>query len=51
MHPKAELANGKAFPVHSMGGNKLHLPADEQFWPHPDALEWHRKEVFDKFEL
>jgi len=24
---------------------------DENYYPHPEALEWHKKEVFNKFSL
>lgn len=51
VHPKAPMANGKAFPLLGMDKRQLILPEDEEFWPHPDALEWHRKEVFEKFDL
>ena len=51
VHPKAPEANGKAFPLLQMDRQQLHLPDDEEFWPHQDALAWHRNEVFDRFDL
>jgi hypothetical protein len=29
----------------------INLPEDENYYPHPEALEWHKKEVFNKFSL
>ena len=50
VHPKAPLANGKAFPLLQLDRQQLHLPDDKEFWPHGDALRWHKKEVFEKFD-
>jgi hypothetical protein len=34
-----------------MNGAPINLPEDENYCPHPEALEWHNKEVFNKFSL
>lgn len=49
LHPKAKDANHRLFPLMDMDGKPIGLPAEESCYPHPDALEWHQKEVFGKF--
>ena len=49
VNPKARDADHDKFPVLDMQGTRIGLPEDEQFWPHPDALKWHKKEVFGRF--
>ena len=34
-----------------MNGNQINLPDDENYYPHEEALEWHRQEVFERFIL
>ena len=49
VHPKAKLASANQFPILDMNGVQINLPEDENFYPHQEALEWHKKEVFNKF--
>jgi putative restriction endonuclease len=51
INPKARNANITNFPVLEMDRRKIELPKDSYYWPHPDALDWHRTEVFDRFNL
>jgi len=49
VHPKAKQASANKFPILDMNGVPINLPEDENYYPHPEALEWHKKEVFNKF--
>ncbi len=49
VHPKANLASTNKFPILDMNGEQINLPSDENYYPHKEALDWHRKEVFDRF--
>jgi len=49
MHPKAKQASVNKFPILHMNGIPINLPEDENYYPHQEALEWHKKEVFNKF--
>ena len=49
VNPKAKIANVNKFPILDLHGTSITRPEDENFWPHQEALEWHKKEVFDKF--
>ena len=49
VNPKAKMASVNKFPILDLHGEPVNRPDDENFWPHQEALEWHRKEVFDKF--
>ena len=49
MHPKAKQASTNKFPILDMNGVQINLPEDENYYPHQEALEWHKKEVFNKF--
>lgn len=51
VHPKAKLASSNKFPILEMTGVQINLPEDENYFPHPEVLEWHKKEVFNKFML
>ena len=51
VHPKAKLASANKFPILDMNGVQINLPDDENYYPHEKALEWHRKEVFNKFSI
>ena len=51
VHPKAKQASVNKFPILDMNGVPINLPEDENYYPHPEALEWHKKEVFNKFSL
>ena len=49
INPKARVASVANFPLLEMDRRPIQLPSDRCYWPHPDALAWHRKEVFDRF--
>jgi hypothetical protein len=51
VHPKAKQASVNKFPILDMNGVPINLPEDENYYPHPEALKWHKKEVFNKFSL
>jgi len=51
VHPKAKQASVNKFPILDMNGVPINLPDDENYYPHPEALKWHKKEVFNKFSL
>ena len=39
------------FPILDMNGVQINLPDDENYYLHQEALEWHKKEVFNNFSL
>jgi hypothetical protein len=49
VNPKAKIANANKFPILDLHGTPINRPDDENFWPHQEAIEWHKKEVFEKF--
>jgi hypothetical protein len=49
VHPKAKYAKVNKFPIIDLHGQPINKPEDDAFWPHKDAIEWHKAEVFDKF--
>jgi hypothetical protein len=49
IHPKAKNADTNKFPILEMNGQQIHLPDDENYYPHPDALAWHKNNVFKYF--
>lgn len=51
VNPKIAGANTDKFPVIKMDRKKITLPNDQYYWPHPDALAWHKEVVFDRFFL
>jgi len=51
VHPKANLASANKFPILNMNGVQINLPEDENYYPHQEALDWHKKEVFSKFSI
>jgi putative restriction endonuclease len=51
INPKARAASVADFPLLEMDRRQIQLPKDRYYWPHTDALEWHKKEVFDRFSL
>lgn len=50
IHPKARHANIANFPLLEMDRRRIALPKDNYYWPHAEALAWHKAEVFDRFE-
>lgn len=51
IHPKARNAKINKFPIIDLHGQLIIKPEDDAFWPHKDAIEWHKAEVFDRFNL
>jgi len=51
INPKARSASIANFSLMEMDRRKIFLPKDEYYRPHPEALAWHKKEVFDRFTL
>ena len=51
INPKIRAASIAKFPLLEMDRAKIQLPKDPHYWPHGDALAWHKKEIFDRFEL
>ena len=49
VHPKARLADHRAFPLLDLDRTRIALPAEEANFPHQKAIEWHRAEVFGRF--
>jgi len=51
VHPKAKQTSTNKFPILDMNGAQINLPEDENYYPHQEALQWHQKEVFDRFSI
>ena len=51
VHPKARDASIANFPALEVDRRKVALPAAAYYWPHPDALAWHKQERFDRLDL
>lgn len=51
INPKARSASVTNFPLMEMDRRRITLPKDSYYWPHPEALAWHKAEVFDRCEL
>lgn len=49
VHPKAHSADNQNFELLKLDRQKILLPSDDSNLPHPDALRWHRENVFGKF--
>ena len=49
IHPKARQAEQRLFPLMDAAGRRIALPTEDSNFPHPEALAWHREEVFGKF--
>lgn len=49
VNPKISSASVAHFPAIEFDRRKILLPADPYYRPHPDALAWHKVEVFDRF--
>ena len=50
INPKVRSASIVKFPLLEMDRTQIQLPADSYYRPHPEALAWHKREVFDRFE-
>ena len=51
VNPKIADASTNKFPVIEMDRKKITLPKDQYYWPHPEALAWHREVIFNRFSL
>jgi putative restriction endonuclease len=51
VNPKIAAASTDKFPVVEMDRKKIMLPKDRYYWPHLEALAWHKEVVFDRFSL
>ncbi|MBL9218201.1 MAG: HNH endonuclease [Opitutaceae bacterium] len=51
INPKARAASVANFSLMELNRCKIELPKDSYYWPHPEALAWHKTEVFDRFTL
>ncbi len=51
VNPKIADASTDKFPVIEMDRKKIMLPKDQYYWPHSEALAWHKEVVFDRFSL
>lgn len=49
VNPKVSSASVANFPAIELDSRKILLPDDPYYRPHPDALAWHKQEVFDRF--
>jgi hypothetical protein len=49
VNPKISNASVANFPVLELNERRILLPADPCYYPHPDALAWHKNEIFDRF--
>ncbi|MDQ6623146.1 MAG: HNH endonuclease [Verrucomicrobiota bacterium] len=49
VNPKMSNASVANFPAIQLDRRKVVLPDDPYYRPHPDALAWHKQEVFDRF--
>jgi hypothetical protein len=49
VNPKISNASVANFRALKLNERKILLPQDSCYLPHPDALAWHRQEVFDRF--
>jgi hypothetical protein len=51
INPKARAASVANFPLLEMDRRPIQLPKDSYYWPHTEALAWHKSEVFNRFTL
>ncbi len=49
INPRARNAKISNFPLFEMDRKRITLPKDRYYWPHPEALAWHKENVFDRF--
>jgi hypothetical protein len=49
VNPKISAASVAQFPTLELDRRKIQLPLDSCYWPHPEALAWHKEEIFDRF--
>ena len=51
VNPKVSSASFANFPALEFDRREIRVPVDPYYRPHPEALAWHRQEVFDRFAL
>jgi hypothetical protein len=51
VNPKVSSASVANFPAIELDRRKILLPDDSYYFPHPDALAWHKAERFDRFSV
>lgn len=51
VNPKVASANVARFPALELDRQKILLPPDMCYWPHPEALAWHKQEIFERFSV
>lgn len=51
VNPKISSASVANFPALELDRRKVLLPEDSCYWPHPEALAWHKEEIFNRFLL
>jgi hypothetical protein len=49
IHPEARHASVSSFPLLETDRKRILLPSDSAYYPHQEALAWHRKERFGIF--
>jgi predicted restriction endonuclease len=49
VNPRVSSDSVANFPAIEFDRRKILLPDDPYYRPHPDALAWHKREVFDRF--
>ena len=50
INPKVQAASSANFPLLALDRRQIQLPRDPYYWPHVEALAWHKREVFDRFD-
>jgi len=51
VNPKLTNVSIARFPALEMNRRKVLLPQDSCYWPHPNALAWHKEQKFDRLML
>jgi len=49
INPKVRFASTAKFSLLELDRQRIQLPTDSYYRPHPDALAWHKSEIFDRF--
>ncbi|GAB5452785.1 MAG: hypothetical protein Hals2KO_31130 [Halioglobus sp.] len=50
VHPSAGKSKNLNFAILDIHGHSICLPKDVDYYPHQEALRWHRDEVFGRFQ-
>jgi HNH endonuclease len=51
VNSKISSASVAQFPALELDRRKILLPKDSCYWPHPDALAWHKEQKFNRLTL